>query len=800
MVRARLSVLTFLVAIPCCAALARLAWLQLVPSVHREALRASQHHRVSAEVPERGHILARGGEVLAGNVPVYDVYFDYSKLNPRDRLVDILARTLGEEFESFRYRERIEERILELARPEALASPPELPDVLERVPPESEVPLQEEEDDEEWLFLIGSIHRNVKNRILREWRRSLIAGYHHSSHFEFREAATGPYFDLWFARRRVVHQEIVLLRLARLLAAGEERAPQSVEYDRLLHRVVEVRETFEDSTGREMEQKKMGPLPDRRSDPDAYRDWRKQEEVIRCLYHRQSRLLARDAPLDVVSAIELYPSSFRGLSARSGTRRVYPQGEVCGSLLGHLRLLDVDDAAKIRERGHMVEDCLSDDTLERFLEIRSDLRSPHALYGADGLEQYYDETLRGTFGASVVQLHASGRRVRVVRHVPAVDGEDLDTTIDLPLQHRLHEELTRVSSGTSDRSGNAASAVVLDVTSGALLACAGVPSVDPNRVRDAGYSEELEARWERQTDGWYLDRPTRHAVEPGSVFKLVLAVAAMENAAALDFSPTKTVYPCRYKFPHFKIHCNSRYGHGLKDLNLAQALKHSCNNYFFSLGYYLLKPEGIAPWARRLGFGKSPGVDLPMNGVGALESPDDVAGIGICYYSIGQVHVRASALQVARCLGLLATGGGELRRPYLHRPTGPGATVAFSNPETVRVINDGLWRAAHESGGTAARLGLSAYRVALKTGTAEVVTGKDEVNHAWLAGYAPAAPRGGARVRAQIAFAVMVEETRGHGADVCARVVRALLEHYASRDPDAWIWDRARLYEPAAGD
>lgn len=806
MVRARLSALTFLVAMLCLAALGRLAWLQLVPSVYTEALEVSRHHSLSPEVPQRGRILARGREVLAGNEPVYDVYFHYSRLNPRDRLVDILARTLGEQFESARYRERIEERILELARPEELAGRPELPNVLERLPPESEGTRQTGEDgseeSEEWLFLIGSIHATVKDRIVAAWRRSRIARYYYASLFEFRESETAHYFDLFFARRRLVHQEIVLLRLARLLAASGERRPQSEEYDRLLDRVAEVRKRFEDSTAREMDRKR-GPPPDRRSDPKAYRSWRTQEEVIRWMYHRQLRLLAEDVPLDVVSVIECYPASFRGLSARSGTRRVYPQNEVCGSLLGYLSSLRDRDATKIREDGYMIDEYLqSDDTLERFLELRSELRSPRELYGAAGLERYYDRTLRGEFGASVVQEDSLGRFVKVVRHVPAVDGGDLVTTIDLPLQRRLHEELTRVSSGSGPHSGNAASAVVLDVSSGALLACAGVPSVDPNRMRDGSYAEELEARWGQQTDGWYWDRPTRHKVEPGSVFKIVLAVAAMENAAALDFSPTKTAYACQHKFPLFKIHCNSRYGHGLKELNLIQALKHSCNNYFFHLGYDLLKPEGIDPWARRLGFGRSPGVDLPVNTVGYLESPDQIKDIGICYYSIGQVHVRASAVQVARCLGLIASGGGELRRPYLVHSTGAGETVTFSNPDTTRVINDGLWRAAHEAQGTAARpeLGLSGFRVALKTGTAEVVKGNEELNHAWLAGYAPASPRGEPRVPAQIAFAVTVEETRGHGADVCAPVVRAILEHFASRDPDAWVWDRARLYEPAAGD
>ena len=93
MVRARLRVLILLLAFPFCIALGRLAVLQLT-SLHLDALRESRDLSIKPIAPERGRILARAGEILAGNVPTYEIQFDYSRLNPRDRLVEILADEL----------------------------------------------------------------------------------------------------------------------------------------------------------------------------------------------------------------------------------------------------------------------------------------------------------------------------------------------------------------------------------------------------------------------------------------------------------------------------------------------------------------------------------------------------------------------------------------------------------------------------------------------------------------------------------------------------------------------------------
>ena len=799
MVQARLSILTFLVALPFCALLVRLASLQLVPSVHEERLRQSEHLSISHIPPKRGRILARGGEVLAGNVPSFNVHFVYSKLNPRDRLLAILAGELEEEFGSFYSMETMEAKILELADPEALATRHALPRTSET---------------EEWLYLLGPIQPRVQAKIIHGWKSSSIARTleqdhdgarqpRYRTHFAFRPAAKPPYLDLWFSRKRLVHQEIVLLRLADLLAEGRGDAERQTTYERLVARVREERDRHERRVRRE-----VGPPPPRGVDLHDYQYWKKHAEEVRGWCHRERSLLVMEVPVHVVSALEYYPRSFDGLVSGSRSRRVYPQKEVGGSLVGYVVRPGRPREEELRQAGRLIEFLPPRRDLKNFVRTRAGLRSRRDWEGASGLERQYDDELRGLHGGRVVQKDHRNRIVDVKSELPPEDGSDVRTTIDLPLQRLLHDELTRLTAGASPYGGNAASAVVMDLSSGALLACAGVPSIDPNRIRESTYKSELEERWADQTHGWWWDRPTRHAVFPGSVFKIVLATAAMEDAAEIGFSPSRPAYPCNHKFPHFKIHCSAVNGHGLDKLNLVQALKFSCNNYFFSLGYSLLKPQRIDTWARKLGFGRSAGIDLPVQGVGTLgnEKPligneKPLKGVQICQYSIGQVYVKATPLQVVRSLSAIATGGRWLLRPYLVRPTGPPEPLHLENPRTVEAIGDGLWRVAHEVGGTAAKraLGLHAFPVALKTGTADVGKGEN-LNNAWLVGYAPAGPRAELRVHARIAFAVVIEETQGHGAEVCAPVVQKILEYFASKDPDTYAFDRVRSRNRTAGD
>ena len=187
----------------------------------------------------------------------------------------------------------------------------------------------------------------------------------------------------------------------------------------------------------------------------------------------------------------------------------------------------------------------------------------------------------------------------------------------------------------------------MEVASGALLASVSYPAVDPNRPWEESYVTEMNALWGRES-GWRMDGPSRRPLFPGSIFKIVVAAGAVESAPG--YTPQMR-YPCRHKFDLIsKLSCNSVNGHTPDGtVNLSEALQFSCNNYFYYLALRHLKAEGIFGWGQRFGFGRPTEIDLGRGGTetGLLRPPDEVKGdVNACYYSIGQVHVKATPLQV----------------------------------------------------------------------------------------------------------------------------------------------------------
>ena len=175
-----------------------------------------------------------------------------------------------------------------------------------------------------------------------------------------------------------------------------------------------------------------------------------------------------------------------------------------------------------------------------------------------------------------------------------------------------------------------------------------------------------------------------------SVFKLVLAVAALEEAD-LEYKPTDR-YPCNYTFRETKWKCSARYGHVPgRQVGLSDAIKFSCNNYFYELGLASLGKERIERWAEHLGYGKHTGLEV-RDATGFLASTVD--GLDICNYSIGQQYVKASALQVARSIcwpsppTMIVSSGPSL--PLDAAPTFD--PLPIRRAETRAAIREGMWR------------------------------------------------------------------------------------------------------------
>lgn len=443
---------------------------------------------------------------------------------------------------------------------------------------------------------------------------------------------------------------------------------------------------------------------------------------------------------DVAAEIEAHPERFPGVKIALRTRRIYPQGDLAAHLLG--------TRVTLRE-------------------------GPKVSEGRSGLERHYDHLLSGRRGKLRTVVNRQGEALRSETLVPPQHGSDLVLTLEIPwqrraealldaaLQRRLPEtvaedESPRLSRQTSEppRGG---CVIVLDVHTGAVLVAAAAPRFDANHLITPD-----PVTWQAAVEDPrkpFFPRVTQMAVAPGSIFKIVTAVALLESGTC---SPDATVY-CRgyldrpdqhrcLTFRHFG------YGHGYVDLS--DALSRSCNVYFFQ-GARRVGAEALVSWARRLGFGRATGIDLPSETGGHLPGQDQPAGrrwstgdtLGL---AIGQSSLTVTPLQVARLMAAVANDG-TLITPYLVAATGSVAVTVPTfaenspppwahpepapieglRPETLAAIRAGLYRVVHDPQGTGYHsVRLAEVPIAGKTGTAEV--GGERPDHAWFAGYVPA--------------------------------------------------------------
>ena len=390
-----------------------------------------------------------------------------------------------------------------------------------------------------------------------------------------------------------------------------------------------------------------------------------------------------------------------------------------------------------------------------------------SIVGREGLEARYQEFLKGTDGERRVEVDAAGNPAgrRVLSERPARAGLTLRTTIDIKVQKALEDALReQVELKAEPRAGGGG--VVLDVTTGGVVALASYPILDP-RVYTRGKRSEILA-FNRNPRGVYRDRAL-WSYPPASTFKPVTAVAAL-NAGYITpdtyLSSPKSVKLFGTVFNNFRKR-------ELPDMQIRQALARSSDTFFFQVGATIQKRasrddrlEGntkLKTWALDLGFGRTTGIDIPGELAGHV--PDrawKVKNIGkrerdgnqwrpgdTINMSIGQGFLKVTPLQMARAYAALVNGGRVLQ-PTLGWQVVDGTSgrvisdlskgrqeshVAF-HPGVLETVLGGLHDVTSTGDGTASAVfsrlnGL----VAGKTGTAENLPHDD---HSWFVGYGPA--------------------------------------------------------------
>ena len=756
MVRTRVRVLIAFLSIPFLVLIGRLAGLQVFQDIRSLRSRAEgDHRRITSLPPTRGSILDRSGRVLALDIASFDLEFTLFGLNPRERYLPVIEKALNlcddtcpQECPGHVLRRRIGE-IIDAGG--------------------SDVLLNEAPASEEGPILVAAIPQQILNVLGRE-----LGKYPLYSSLKTMDKTLGIYSiqsaekGLWDLRMRIRETlvlEATLLRISRMTGNA---------YADLKERV------------------------DKAESGVAFTSNISEKYALR----RKVRLLTRNVATTVVTEVEYHPDWYPGLTIASHHQRSYPYGEIAAAVTGSLR---PPSPAELEDGFAFMES----------LGARrpSGVRDSSCWIGDHGLEEFYDDRLRGAFGHLVEEIDRRQVARETIDRILPDRGDDIQCTMDLDLQKLLYETLE----GLCQPKGMARSgaAVVMDLTGhrapggtgppGAILASVGWPESNPDLLRSEAYREELNQREKDFKQGilFNYSRPVRYCQPPGSVFKLVVAAAALENGvewpkndrrAAPVNAPLhpETTFCCfsSLKVPGFRtLDCLGYH----EDVNLLQAIEKSCNVYFYHLGGDRLQPRTLHHWAMLMGFGRSTGIDLDdpqrpaHRALGVLK--DQVGRQEeMCVYAIGtHGYVEASVLQVTRAIAGIALGGAQLPTPYLVTPQPP--ENLGMKPGTARLLQEGMRRVVHETGGTAhdPRYDLTRFKVAIKTGTAELIKGDRKaldpalqpLNSAWIAGYVP-------YDRPEIAFAILLERVNYHGSEAAPVLVR-ILEHFAASEPEKYL-------------
>ena len=424
---------------------------------------------------------------------------------------------------------------------------------------------------------------------------------------------------------------------------------------------------------------------------------------------------------------------------------------------------------------------VSERDLERMDDPDPLFQIPRYPIGKTGVERNIEETLRGSAGTSRIEVNAIGRIMRELGRDDGIAGQDIQLTLDTNLQEYAMDRLE----------GQSASAIVMDVRSGDVLAMASAPGFDPNlfvrgiSTTDWGALRENEFRP-------LSNKSVSGAYPPGSTFKMVVALAARE---ADVIKPNETVFcPGYYELGGRRFHCWKRGGHGKVDM--VNSLKQSCDVYYYEVAKRV-GIEAIAIKAKQLGLGEKYDIPLPAISRGLVPNKaykkrvfdqnwlqGDTLNAGI-----GQGFVLTSPLQLAVMTSRIASGKSVLPRIVKSIDGVPEikdeATVLDIQTVDIEKVRKGMFAVVNERKGTAyaSRIDDKNMIMAGKTGTSQVrqITVEeraagivknedlpwDRRDHALFVGYAPFDnPR--------YAITVIVEHGGG-GSSVAAPIARDIM-------------------------
>jgi penicillin-binding protein 2 len=448
------------------------------------------------------------------------------------------------------------------------------------------------------------------------------------------------------------------------------------------------------------------------------------------------------------------PDTYPELELIHTERRIYPTSGFAAHMIGYVgevseSELNLADFAKYQQ-GDMV--------------------------GKTGIERQYNDTLTGVDGQRQVLVDNKGNERRVLGHKQASPGKSIELTIDLDIQAVAELAME----------GRRGAAVAMDPRNGEVLAMVSKPSFDLAKLSSRDRSREWREIF-NNPEKPLLNRAIQAQLAPGSTFKPIVALAALESGEIVN----ETGFNCGGGLNFFGryFHCHNKRGHG--HTSLKAGLAQSCDVYFYQVGTKI-GIDKIAEYAELAGFGAKTGIDLPAEAEGILPSSrwkiralrEKWYGGDTVSVAIGQGYLTATPIQLAQAYSGLVMGG-VWHAPHLLRGAAPQkpAKKADLNLEHVQQVMDGIC-AVVNGGGTATKARLPNGEMCGKTGTAQTASNEYQKarniklkDNAWFVAYAP-------RVNPEIVVSVLWEEGE-HGPDaglVARDIVKAYFDKRARRE------------------
>jgi penicillin-binding protein 2 len=389
-----------------------------------------------------------------------------------------------------------------------------------------------------------------------------------------------------------------------------------------------------------------------------------------------------------------------------------------------------------------------------------------SLVGKTGLEEEYECLLSGFPGEEIIEVNATGNEIRILGRREPTPGQDLQTTIDFGLQ-------TTVANEMKGKKG----AVIVTDTEGHILAFYSYPTFNPNIFVNKGNSEEISSLLNDQNLPFF-NRATGGTFHPGSVFKPVTAIAALEEGMIdknFTYNDQGVITVGDYSYANWFF---TEYGRTEGPVNLVKAIARSTDTFFYTIGQ-MVGPDAIAKWAGTFGLDKLTGIDISGEVKGLIPTPEwkeevkkESWFLGNTYHmSIGQGDVSVTPTEINTYISAISSKG-MLCSPRFNMQKSLICKKVKVSQNTLNIVRDGM-DSACTSGGTGSTFFDFSQKhggmvVACKTGTAEVST--DGIPHAWFTFFAPSD-------KPQIVATVLIERG-GQGSSVAGPIARKIADYY----------------------